>query len=287
MHKIKEIINNNKMMFMLLVIIAIVTNIVIVYTITYAFSDKSKEIKEVTIEDNIQKSPIVVEVFDEKENNENMIDYINIENEENYITGTAKYYIKVNCNTQTVNIYEKDENNRYSKPVKVMLCSTGIYTPKSGTYEITTYKKEWLALQGDVYGQYCTQIVGNILFHSVPYVEMYNPASLEYWEYDKLGQDASLGCIRLTVENAKWIFDNCDTGTMVEFYSSDNPGPMGKPELEKISNYSEELKNWDPSDKNENNPWIKYKQDIKEQEDRKKKNYDAALQATMNIINII
>ena len=53
-----------------------------------------------------------------------------------------------------------------------------------------------------------TQITGNILFHSVPYTEKYNNASLEYWEYDKLGTSASLGCIRLTVKNAKWIYDN-------------------------------------------------------------------------------
>ena len=92
-----------------------------------------------------------------------------------------------------------------------MICSTGIDTPKEGIYEITSYKKEWLALQGNVYGKYCTQIVGDILFHSVPYMENYNSASLEYWEYDKLGQDVSLGCVRLKVEDAKWIFDNCES----------------------------------------------------------------------------
>lgn len=209
MHKIKKIIKNNSIIIFLLVAIAIVTNIAIVYTFTYAFSDKEKNVEEINIENVNQKSPIVVEVYDNKETN----DILPNENQDDYPTGNNRYYIKVNLKTQTVNIYEKDELNRYSIPVKTMLCSTGEYTPKSGTYKITTYKQEWLSLQGNVYGQYCTQIVGNILFHSVPYVEKYNPASLEYWEYDKLGQDVSLGCIRLTVENAKWIFDNCDTGT--------------------------------------------------------------------------
>lgn len=210
MHKIKEKIKNNSIIFFLLVAIVIVTNIVIVYTFTYIFSTKERCIEEINIKDINQKSSmVVVEVDDElKQDNSSLI-----ENKEDYPTGNTRYYIKVNLNTQTVNIYEKDENGRYSIPVKVMLCSTGLYTPKSGTYKITTYKKDWLSLQGDVYGQYCTQIVGNILFHSVPYVEKYNPASLEYWEYDKLGQEASLGCIRLNVENAKWIYENCDAGT--------------------------------------------------------------------------
>ncbi|MBO5005718.1 MAG: L,D-transpeptidase [Clostridia bacterium] len=212
MHKIKEIIKNNSNIIFLLVAIAIVTNIVIVYTLTYIFSDKENNIEEINIKSVSQKSPIVVDVSEDL-HKEIISSSDNNENKENYPTGDSKYYIKVNLKTQTVNIYEKDELNRYSVPVKTMLCSTGEYTPKLGTYKITTYKQEWLGLQGNVYGQYCTQIIGNILFHSVPYLEKYNPASLEYWEYDKLGQDVSLGCIRLTVENAKWIYDNCDAGT--------------------------------------------------------------------------
>lgn len=268
-----KIFKNTNLMIFLLVAIVIVTNIIIIYTCTYTFSSKERTVQEVTVKDISQKSPIVVEALEENE--ENL--------EEIYPTGTTKYYIKVNCKSQTVNVYEKDENNKYSKPVKVMLCSTGVETPKTGVYKITSFKQEWLGLQGNVYGQYCTQIVGNILFHSVPYIEKNNPSSLEYWEYDKLGEEASLGCIRLTVESAKWIFDNCETGTQVEFYSSKDPGPLGKPETQKISDYSEELKNWDPTDEKQENPWIIYKKKVKEQEELRKKRYDAAIQATINV----
>lgn len=268
-----KIFKNTNLMIFLLVAIVIVTNIIIIYTCTYTFSSKERTVQEVTVKDISQKSPIVVEALEENE--ENL--------EEIYPTGTTKYYIKVNCKSQTVNVYEKDENNKYSKPVKVMLCSTGVETPKTGVYKITSFKQEWLGLQGNVYGQYCTQIVGNILFHSVPYIEKNNPSSLECWEYDKLGEEASLGCIRLTVESAKWIFDNCETGTQVEFYSSEDPGPLGKPETQKISDYSEELKNWDPTDEKQENPWIIYKKKVKEQEELRKKRYDAAIQATINV----
>ena len=122
---------------------------------------------------------------------------------------------------------------------------------------MTDFKEKWLALYGGVYGKYCTQIVDNILFHSVPYFEYENSGSLEYMEYDKLGSIASLGCVRLKVEDAKWIFDNCDLGTLVEFYEEENPGPLGKPNIEKISNYKN-LRNWDPTDEEDSNPWLKY-----------------------------
>ena len=52
---------------------------------------------------------------------------------------------------------------------------------------------------------------------------------------------------------------------------------------EKISDYSEELKNWDPTDEKQENPWIIYKKKVKEQEELRKKRYDAAIQATINV----
>ena len=178
----------------------------------------------------------------------------NSETSTNTTTGESNYYIKINNTANTVTIYKKDQNGKYTVPVKAMVCSTGSATPKSGTYKMDM-KYKWHALFGNVYGQYCTRIVGNILFHSVPYLKNGDPSSLEYWEYDKLGTSASAGCIRLTVEDAKWIYTNCPKGTMVEFYSSSNPGPLGKPTAAKISSEESPYKNWDPTDPASNNPW--------------------------------
>ncbi len=171
---------------------------------------------------------------------------------------TSPYYIKVNYAAQVVTIYTKDDNGDYSVPFKAMVCSTGVATPTSGVYKIPA-RWEWLHLQGDVWGHYSTQIKGNILFHSVPYLRKGELDSLEYWEYDKLGTYASAGCVRLTVQDAKWIFDNCKNGTQVEFFSSPDTGPLGKPFAKKISSYEDYLRNWDPTDSHPNNPWRNYK----------------------------
>ena len=97
------------------------------------------------------------------------------------------------------------------------------------------------------------KITKNILFHSVPYATN-SPDSLKYTAYDKLGTKASAGCIRLTVQDAMWIYNNCSSGTYVEFYGASDPGPLGKPSARKISS-NVECRNWDPTDPEEGNPW--------------------------------
>ena len=82
------------------------------------------------------------------------------------------------------------------------------------------------------------------------------PNTLEYEEYDKLGTSASMGCIRLCVRDAKWIYDNAKAGSTVEFYSNtSNPGPLGKPKAQKISG-NKANRNWDPTDPDKHNPWL-------------------------------
>ncbi len=174
------------------------------------------------------------------------------------------YYIKVNCKTQIVKVYGIDENGEYTNLIKKMICSTGVSTPESGVFKISN-KYQWGTLVGNVYGQYCTRITGPILFHSVPYTARSN-SSLEYWEYDKLGQAASKGCVRLTVEDAKWIYDNCKSGTQVEFVDEDDSEYDNISDIKlplKISGYEEELKGWDPTDPDPDNPWIEYKKQNK------------------------
>lgn len=169
------------------------------------------------------------------------------------IDNTAKYYIIVNYSSNVVTIYEKDGEGKYTVPVKAMVCSTGSATPRGGVYKLTRSRFRWRALFGNVYGQYAVPIVGNILFHSVPYLTNGDPSSLEYWEYDKLGTTASAGCIRLTVADAIWIYNNCGTGTQVEF-SAVATNPLGKPSASKISGYAG-LRGYDPTDPIPSNPW--------------------------------
>ena len=175
-------------------------------------------------------------------------------------TNTAQYYIKINYTSNVVTIYTKDAEGNYTVPVKALVCSTGVATPTSGVYKMSN-KYRWHLLNGGVYGQYCTRITGHILFHSVPYSSN-SPDSLKYTAYDKLGTKASAGCIRLTVQDAMWIYNNCASGTYVEFYGASDPGPLGKPSARKISS-NVECRNWDPTDPDPKNPWNGYVEPVK------------------------
>lgn len=234
--------------------------------------ESQNEVKEEQLEN-------LPEETEESEDINNSQDIENLDNKSSKvdITSTsdsksknnAKYYIKINNTANVVTIYSKDDSGEYTVPCKAMVCSTGIATPKSGVYSMSG-KYRWLALFGGVYGQYCSRITGHILFHSVPYFEK-SPDTLEYEEYDKLGTSASAGCVRLKVEDAKWIYENCTSGTYVEFYSSQDVGPLGKPSAQKISS-NETCRNWDPTDVTSGNPWITYKEETSNIEQKKEEN---------------
>lgn len=193
-------------------------------------------------------------------------DVVEEEKQENKNNGYP-YYIKINYAANTVTVYGLDSEGNYTVPVRAMICSTGKATPTSGVYR-TQNKYQWKLLNGGVYGQYSTRITGSILFHSVPY-STNSKNSLISRYYDQLGKKASAGCIRLTVIDAKWIYDNCPLGTQVEIYSSSNPGPLGKPSAKKISSYPDNIKCWDPTDPDPNNPWHTYKEETNKTEENK------------------
>ena len=168
-------------------------------------------------------------------------------------TNTAyPWYIRVNRAANTVTVYGMDYNGTYSIAYKAFVCSAGTATPLGTFY--TSDKVRWLSLVGGVYGQYTTRITGPFWFHSVPYFSA-SEANLEYLEYNKLGSLASLGCVRMTVADVKWIYDNCPSGTAVEIYDdAGNPGPLGKPAAQRID-VNSEIRGWDPTDPAPENPW--------------------------------
>jgi len=167
----------------------------------------------------------------------------------------SPYMIKVNKQQNVVTIY-KYKDGKY-EPHKAFVCSTGKATPL-GTFYLKE-KIRWHVLDGPSYGQYCTRITGSILFHSVWYYENGKPNTQSYIQYNRLGTTASHGCVRLTVGDCKWIYNNVSSGTKVVIYNSKNPGPLGKPSAIKVSGYM----GWDPTDPDPANPYHDRKPTIK------------------------
>ena len=130
------------------------------------------------------------------------------------------YVLKVSTKDQRVYAYGLDDNNEYTVLVRTMKCSTGkdaTPTP-TGTFQSTTgpgarwhYFKKYKC-----WAQYAYYIEGDIMFHSVLYNEKDGPVTRS--SVNNLGRKASHGCVRLSVEDAKWIYQNCPAQTKIIVY---------------------------------------------------------------------
>ena len=138
---------------------------------------------------------------------------------------SSKYYLTVDLTNQVVTAYSKDEFGNYSKMERQMICSAGedVTPTPTGTFHITRRRNRWHYFRKfNVWAQYMTQFNGEYLFHSILYSRR-DEKTINRTSVRKLGEPASHGCIRLTPEDAKWIYDNCLEGTPTEvFYGEKN-----------------------------------------------------------------
>ncbi len=132
-----------------------------------------------------------------------------IENQISLKAAEKPLWVKVSIPEQMVFVY--DANN---KVVQNYICSTGKDgddTPV-GTFTVGDRGQSFYSEQYQEGAYYWTRFKGAFLFHSVPFDEH---QKFEPEEAAKLGTKASHGCVRLELENAKWIYDNLPKGTKV------------------------------------------------------------------------
>jgi lipoprotein-anchoring transpeptidase ErfK/SrfK len=123
-------------------------------------------------------------------------------------------WIDVSIPDQKVYI-KKDQDTVYT-----MNASSGIGTTEdndtpTGTYYVEPERGEWF--YSPTYEEGAEYWVswknhGEYLFHSVP---MNKDQEVIESEAKKLGNKASHGCIRLSIPDAKWLYDHIPTGTKV------------------------------------------------------------------------
>ena len=160
-----------------------------------------------------------------------------------YVDWNGHIYSVVGGNIQTngvdFNMYQtaqgQTSKTNYLLLVDTELCRVGVFagsygqwTPiaywpcSPGTSATPTVKGSFtVASKGKVFGKagqyscwYYTQFYGNYLFHSV----LYYPGSMTQIKDGRLGMKLSHGCVRLDINNAKWIWDTIPAGTKVYIY---------------------------------------------------------------------
>lgn len=149
------------------------------------------------------------------------------------------YYVEVDLNNQCVNIFIKNkETGKYDKLLNRFAASTGMASSPTpmGTYTLrkdpngkvdyaaTMYFTKWYS-----WGKYATRIDGPYLFHSYTFYdknpELKKPTGIDMNNpnmkaYNSMGTPGSAGCIRLLIEHAKWIYENCKYGTIIDINNS-------------------------------------------------------------------
>ena len=125
------------------------------------------------------------------------------------ITSKTSYFIWINSSHQKVNVF-KGSNKKWHL-VKSMVCSSGkASTPTiKGNFTVGS-KGGYFIADGGARCKYYTRIRGGYLFHSVLYNNKGN-----YIIDNTLGTPVSHGCVRLSLENAKFIYYNIPTRTAI------------------------------------------------------------------------
>lgn len=143
---------------------------------------------------------------------------------QNAAKASAAYYITVDVTNQIVTVYDNG-NTSDSGIVRQMICSTGTKANPTplGTFTLpaktrAAERTEWYYFsEYNCYAKWATRIYSGILFHSI----LYTAAKKGPTSSSKkaLGSRASHGCVRLQVEDAKWIALNCPAGTKVKIFN--------------------------------------------------------------------
>ena len=133
-------------------------------------------------------------------------------------TAVAKpfpYRIEVSLDRQVVEVYQRNILGAYDL-VQTFTCSTGLHdsTPHGIFLDGHPLNRWHYFKKFYCWAQYSFEIEGDILFHSVIYSSD-NEHSLRSGSLYALGNPASHGCVRLQVEDAKWLFEHCKRGENV------------------------------------------------------------------------
>jgi uncharacterized protein YjdB len=128
-------------------------------------------------------------------------------------SSSTNYLLMVNLSTHRVGLYTGSRNNWQNQ--KYWPCANGKPSTPTVTGVYRLGSKGLYFWSGGSKCWYYSQIYGDYLFHSVIYDGSSSPVRVLD---GTLGAAVSHGCVRLALENAKYIYDNVPSGTTVVIY---------------------------------------------------------------------
>ena len=130
------------------------------------------------------------------------------------------YFLEVDIKNQAVKVWKYSRDTKdYTDLDRAFLVATGTttYPTPLGTFILSGRKSAHCKFPkwGGGEARWWTKITEEIAFHSVLYSDSSNDATLKVSSLNGLGRRGSHGCIRMTVADAKWIYDHVEQGMKV------------------------------------------------------------------------
>lgn len=144
----------------------------------------------------------------------------------NYIyfpTGVASngspYYILVDRTACITYVFAVGEDGTYSHLIRAMLCSVGREGHRTPVGNFKIYEHTagggWVYMADGTYAIWSMRFrTGGYMFHTVCFKNKGDALPIAE-EVAALGSPASLGCVRLSVEDCKWLYQTVPDGTLV------------------------------------------------------------------------
>lgn len=139
------------------------------------------------------------------------------EKERAIIEAEPKYLLRVSKSTHKMVVYSKDPSGNYTVPKAEFVVSTGRTPGMTPVGRFTLGdKEEWHQwYSGGTVSPYTIPYANGLYIHGPIYTSR-NFNSIIQSTADNVGQNVTSGCVRSTTAVAKYIYDNCVKGTILE-----------------------------------------------------------------------
>lgn len=129
------------------------------------------------------------------------------------VAKNQSYYMRISIAKHTLVVYQLDDNNEFTIPVKAFKVALG---PKVAPAKTAISEKSlWRKITDIYYVRYSSRLDNAEYLSTATYYSQ-SDNNLNPKSYNAIGQNVSDGSIFMTCANAKWIYENCGAKTTVE-----------------------------------------------------------------------
>lgn len=240
-----------KIYILMMAVILVMAVFVIIFLFNPSAGKNSDTKDDLISEENTMNSPqeTISSVSNEGENSSDSVD--DVENPD------ILYRIAVNKALNNVCVYSYNTDTKEYDTLYLAFKASVYEGLETGEY-VLAERTSWRNLGNDTYVQYSSKPEETLLFHSAVYSYQHKGMLINS-TYNAIGSaNTDVPGVTLTVEDAKWIFENCPDGTVVEVMDDSSQEAVLQDAGYEYASFitAPDIINWDPTDPDKNNKWV-------------------------------